>query len=452
MAKTKTAFVCQNCGARHSQWLGQCKTCHEWNTIVEEVIADERRAPWTADEGPQPARATPLSAVTGHREVRMPCHDPELDRVLGGGLVAGSLVLVGGEPGIGKSTLMLQMALKQEGKKVLYISGEESETQIKLRANRIPNWQSDCLLLCETHTPTLFKVIKETNPDLVIVDSIQTLHTDTVDSSPGSVAQIRETAAEFLKWAKSKQVPVILIGHITKEGYLAGPKVLEHMVDVVLQFEGDKNHLFRIVRSHKNRFGSASELGIYEMRQEGLVPVDNPSSALLSNRDQALSGTAIGVTMEGLRPLLVEVQALVSTAVYGTPQRSATGYDLRRLNMMLAVLEKRCGFRLAAKDVFLNVTGGIRLDDPAADMAVMAAILSSGEDIATGPFTAFIGEVGLTGEIRPVTRLEARIAESRKLGFQRLVIPAHNGFNQKIPGIDLVPVQRVDALFKELFG
>ena len=419
--------------------------------VEEKTTPQKPGSAWTGN-GPKKAAARPIAEVEGEREIRIPCHDPELDRVLGGGLVNGSLVLVGGEPGIGKSTLMLQLALSQKGRKVLYISGEESETQIRLRANRIPQWASDCRLLTETHTPTLFEVIRAEQPDLVIVDSIQTMHTDAVESSPGSVTQIRETAAEFLKLAKSTGIPVILIGHITKDGYLAGPKVLEHMVDVVLQFEGDKNHLFRILRSQKNRFGSASELGIYEMRESGLQPVENPSSALLGQRENGLSGTAIGVTMEGLRPLLVEVQALVSSAVYGTPQRSATGYDLRRLNMMLAVLEKRCGFRLGAKDVFLNVTGGLRLDDPAADLSILAAILSSGEDMATDPYTAFVGEVGLTGEIRPVTRLEARIGEARKLGFKRLVIPAHNGYSAKPGDPQLAPLHRVDDLLKELFG
>ena len=394
-----------------------------------------------------------LSEIKAEEEPRIDMHDAELNRVLGGGLVPGSLILLGGEPGIGKSTLLLQTVLRMSDRRVLYISGEESEKQIKLRADRIDP-SADCLLVCETRLEQIFTHIKNTQPDLVVIDSVQTISSETFESAPGSITQVRECAAAILKYAKESGTPVVLIGHITKEGSIAGPKVLEHIVDTVLQFEGDRHYFYRILRSIKNRFGSTSELGIYEMRADGLRPVDNPSGLLLSQGGEELSGIAISAAIEGVRPFLIETQALVSTAAYGTPQRSATGFDLRRLNMLLAVLEKRVGFKLAAKDVFLNIAGGIKVTDPAIDLSVIAAVLSSNVDTAIERNVAMAGEVGLSGEIRPVTRIAQRIGEAQKLGFARMLIPEANmkGLDAKAFGMELVPVARVEHALRELFG
>ena len=394
-----------------------------------------------------------LSEIRAEEEPRIDMHDAELNRVLGGGLVPGSLILLGGEPGIGKSTLLLQTVLRMSDRRVLYVSGEESEKQIKLRADRIDP-SADCLLVCETRLEQIFTHIKNTQPDLVVIDSVQTISSETLESAPGSITQVRECAAAILKYAKESGTPVVLIGHITKEGSIAGPKVLEHIVDTVLQFEGDRHYFYRILRSIKNRFGSTSELGIYEMRADGLRPVDNPSGLLLSQGGEELSGIAISAAIEGVRPFLIETQALVSTAAYGTPQRSATGFDLRRLNMLLAVLEKRVGFKLAAKDVFLNIAGGIKVTDPAIDLSVIAAVLSSNVDTAIERNVAMAGEVGLSGEIRPVTRIAQRIGEAQKLGFARMLIPEANmkGLDAKAFGIELVPVARVEHALRELFG
>ena len=394
-----------------------------------------------------------LSEIKAEEEPRIDMHDAELNRVLGGGLVPGSLILLGGEPGIGKSTLLLQTVLRMSDRRVLYVSGEESEKQIKLRADRIDP-SADCLLVCETRLEQIFTHIKNTQPDLVVIDSVQTISSETIESAPGSITQVRECAAAILKYAKESGTPVVLIGHITKEGSIAGPKVLEHIVDTVLQFEGDRHYFYRILRSIKNRFGSTSELGIYEMRADGLRPVDNPSGLLLSQGGEELSGIAISAAIEGVRPFLIETQALVSTAAYGTPQRSATGFDLRRLNMLLAVLEKRVGFKLAAKDVFLNIAGGIKVTDPAIDLSVIAAVLSSNVDTAIERNVAMAGEVGLSGEIRPVTRIAQRIGEAQKLGFARMLVPEANmkGLDAKAFGIELVPVARVEHALRELFG
>ena len=396
----------------------------------------------------------PLSQITTEAEPRYLTHDPELDRVLGGGIVPGSLTLIGGEPGIGKSTLLLQTVLRMDGRKILYVSGEESERQIKLRAERLSDCSNDVLLLCETRLEQIFTHIRNVQPDLIIIDSVQTLSVENVDSAPGSITQIRESAALLLKYAKESNVPVILVGHITKEGTIAGPKVLEHIVDTVLQFEGDRHYMYRILRSIKNRFGSTSELGIYEMRSEGLRPVENTSELLLTDNNEELSGMAIASTIEGIRPFMIETQALVSSAAYGTPQRSATGFDLRRLNMLLAVLEKRVGFKLAQKDVFLNIAGGIKVTDPAIDLSVIAAVLSSNIDMAIERNVCMAGEVGLSGEIRPVTRIQQRISEAAKLGFSRILIPEGNmkGLDTQKPGIELVPVNRVETALRELFG
>lgn len=454
MAKIKKAYFCQNCGAQSSKWIGKCSSCGEWNTYVEEVIQKENKAVGRGRSADHRVHPQKIDDITYSGEQRISSSSKELNRVLGGGIVPGSVVLVGGEPGIGKSTLMLQVALRMKGRKVLYVSGEESEQQIKMRADRIGNRNEDTYVLTSTQTDEIFNFIDEINPDLMVVDSIQTLTTSHLDSSAGSISQIRETASELQKFAKSNQVPVFLIGHITKEGQLAGPKVLEHMVDTVLQFEGDRNYGYRIIRSVKNRFGSTSELGIYEMQGSGLREVENPSEILLSQRDENMSGIAIAATMEGLRPMLIEIQALVSNAAYGTPQRSSTGFDLRRMNMLLAVLEKRSGFRLAARDVFLNIAGGIKVDDPALDMAVITAVLSSNEDISINQKDCFAGEVGLSGEIRAVNRIDQRISEAEKLGFERMFISSYNKKGLDISGykIEIVPVSRVEDLFRNLFG
>ncbi len=451
MAKTKTTFFCQNCGTQTARWVGKCTTCNEWNTIVEEIVQKEEKREWKQSKSSKKiAKPLKITDIAINVEDRIDTNNNELNRVLGGGLVKGSVTLLGGEPGIGKSTLILQIALSID-KKVLYVSGEESQSQIKMRAERLINTNTECLILTETKTQNIFKSIEETQPDLVVIDSIQTLHTDYIEASPGSISQIRETSAELIKFAKETATPVLLIGHITKEGAIAGPKILEHMVDVVLQFEGDRNHTYRILRAQKNRFGSTAELGIYEMLGTGLREVENPSEILISEKDGSLSGTAIGATLEGMRPLMIEVQALVSTAVYGTPQRSTTGYNTKRLNMILAVLEKRAGFRLGAKDVFLNIAGGISVDDPAIDLAVVTAILSSNEDEPIPQDYCFAAEVGLAGEIRPVNRIEQRILEAEKLGFKKIIVSKYNKIPSKKYAIRVVLVSKIEEVFQELF-
>lgn len=453
MAKLKTTFFCQNCGTQYAKWQGQCNSCKEWNTIAEEIIQKEEKSSWKppTSETKRVSKPLKIKEIDSTHEVRMDTTDGELNRVLGGGIVPGSLILLGGEPGIGKSTLLLQISLKLPYK-TLYVSGEESQKQIKMRAERITPESDTCYILTETKTQNIFRHILEIEPDIVIIDSIQTLHTDYIESTAGSISQIRETTAELIKFAKETNIPVILIGHITKDGNIAGPKILEHMVDTVLQFEGDRNHVYRILRSLKNRFGSTAELGIYEMQGSGLREVSNPSEILISHREEELSGTAIASTLEGMRPLMIEIQALVSSAVYGTPQRSTTGYNAKRLNMILAVLEKRAGFRLGTKDVFLNVTGGISVDDPAIDLAVVAAILSSNEDIAVGKDVCFAGEVGLSGEIRPVNRVEQRIQEAEKLGFSTIFISKYNKISTNFPGIKVILVSKLEEVVEQLFG
>lgn len=451
MAKTKTTFFCQNCGTQYAKWIGKCTACNEWNTIVEEIIQKEEKRTWKQSSSvKKTSKALKIVDIILNDEDRITTKNNELDRVLGGGLVRGSMTLLGGEPGIGKSTLLLQVALSIE-KKVLYVSGEESQNQIKMRAERLSIKNEDCLILTETKTQNIFKHVEEIQPDVLIIDSIQTLHTDFIEASPGSISQIRETTAELIKFAKETATPVLLIGHITKDGHIAGPKILEHMVDVVLQFEGDRNHTYRILRAQKNRFGSTSELGIYEMQSIGLREVENPSEILISQKDESLSGTAISATLEGMRPLMIEVQALVSTAVYGTPQRSSTGYNLKRLNMLLAVLEKRAGFRLGAKDVFLNITGGIKVDDPAIDLAVVSAILSSNDDEVIPQEFCFAAEVGLAGEIRPVNRVEQRIIEAEKLGFTKIFVSKFNKISKKNYTIKIVLVSKIEDIYNNLF-
>ena len=455
MAKVRTLFFCQNCGAQSSKWLGKCPACWEWNTYAEEVIHSEQKGfPGFAGRPAGSGKPVKISEVRADKTRRTVIGDQELNRVLGGGLVPGSVVLIGGDPGIGKSTLMLQVAMHCKGMKVLYISGEESEQQIRMRADRIGIRNENCYILNETNTQALFKHIESLHPEMIIVDSIQTLQTDVIESSAGSVSQIRECASELQQYSKLSGTPVFLIGHITKDGSLAGPKILEHMVDTVLNFEGDLNYGYRILRAAKNRFGSTSELGIYEMRDTGLREISNPSEILISHHDEPMSGIAIAAMVEGLRPMLIETQALVSSAAYGTPQRSSTGFDTRRLNMLLAVLEKRCGFRLGIKDVFLNIAGGIRVDDPAIDLAVVAAILSSGQDIPVDPKTCFAGEVSLSGEIRAITRVEQRIMEAEKLGFERIVI---SGFSLKAIEsnrftINTAGIRKISDLVDLLFG
>ena len=453
MSKIKTTFFCQNCGTPYAKWQGQCNACKEWNTIAEEVIQKEEKKSWNPSQTDPKKTIKPLKIheIDSTQELRMDTKDNELNRVLGGGIVPGSLILLGGEPGIGKSTLLLQISLKLPYK-TLYVSGEESQKQIKMRAERINPLSDNCYILTETKTQNIFKQIQAVQPEIVIIDSIQTLHTDYIESSAGSISQIRETTAELIKFAKETNIPVILIGHITKDGTIAGPKILEHMVDTVLQFEGDRNHIYRILRSLKNRFGSTAELGIYEMLGSGLREVSNPSEILISHKEEQLSGTAIASTLEGMRPLMIEIQALVSTAVYGTPQRSTTGYNAKRLNMILAVLEKRAGFRLGAKDVFLNVTGGISVDDPAIDLAVVAAILSSNEDIPVDKDFCFAGEVGLSGEIRPVNRVDQRIQEAEKLGFSAIFVSKYNKISLKKTVIKVRLVSKIEDIVEELFG
>ncbi len=455
MAKDKTVYVCSQCGAESPKWIGKCPACGAWNTYVEQIIRKQPTIRQYAG-GIEREKNKPqtLDKIIGGDETRISMHDDELNRVLGGGLVPGSLVLLGGEPGIGKSTLILQTVLRIPEKKILYVSGEESERQLKLRAERITHGPSDCLIVCETSLEQIYVHIKNTQPDIVVIDSIQTISTETVDSSPGSLVQVRECAASILKFAKETNTAVILIGHINKEGSIAGPKVLEHIVDTVLQFEGDQHYMYRILRSIKNRFGSTAELGIYEMRQDGLRQVPNPSELLLSADNEGMSGVAIATAIEGVRPFLIEVQALVSSAVYGYPQRSSTGFDLRRMNMLLAVLEKRVGFKLAQKDVFLNIAGGLRVNDPAIDLAVISAILSSNMDVEIERDICMAGEIGLSGEIRPVNRIEQRISEAEKLGFTRMILPKHNmqGLDTKKWKIQLIPVRKVEEAFRALFG
>ncbi len=457
MSKIKTTFFCQNCGTQHAKWQGQCSACKEWNTLVEEVIQKTAPKSWDSslpDENslsrkraPQPQR---ISEIDASESPRLDTTNAEFNRVLGGGLVPGSITLLGGEPGIGKSTLLLQVCLNLPYK-TLYVSGEESAQQIKMRADRIKQKVDHCYILTETKTQNIFRQISEVQPEVLIIDSIQTLQTDHIESTAGSVSQIKECTSELIKFAKETNTPVLLIGHITKDGNIAGPKILEHMVDTVLQFEGDRNHTYRILRALKNRFGSTHEIGIYEMLGYGLREVINPSEILISQRGISLSGTAIAATMEGMRPLMIEVQALVSTAVYGTPQRSATGYNLKRLNMILAVLEKRAGFKLGQKDVFLNITGGITVDDPAIDLAVVAAILSSNFDIALSSQHCFSAEVGLGGEIRPVSRMEQRVHEASKLGFEKVFIaPAKLDF--KNTGTNVQTFTKIEDLVRYLFS
>jgi DNA repair protein RadA/Sms len=460
LSKVKTSYFCQSCGAQYAKWVGKCNSCGEWNTIAEEVIQKEtknsRLQVFSSNKNAsgQSNKSILLQEVGTADYPRIAVPGKELTRVLGGGIVPGSLVLFGGEPGIGKSTLMLQLALRLKNLKVLYVSGEESEQQIKMRADRIGITTDTCFILQETNTQNIFQQIEEIQPQLVVIDSIQTIHTSYIDSSPGSVSQVRECASEFLRFAKETNTPVFMIGHITKDGSIAGPKVLEHMVDTVLQFEGDRNHIYRLLRATKNRFGSTNEMGIYEMQGEGLREVTNPSEILITNRDVPTSGVAIASTMEGNRPMLIETQALASSAAYGTPQRSSTGFDLRRLSMLLAVLEKRCGFKLGVKDVFINIAGGIKVEDPGIDLALVCAVLSSNEDLPIPQSICFSGEVGLTGEIRPVSKIEQRISEAEKLGFEKIIISAHNlkGINKKSFKIDIISATKIEEVFSLIFG
>lgn len=453
MAKTKSAYFCQNCGYETPKWLGKCPSCAEWNTFVEEIIEKNIPSVVAFSTSSRNAKPQAIHTIENQEHVRILLKDSELNRVLGGGLVPGSLILFGGEPGIGKSTLLLQMAVAEEKLNVLYVSGEESEQQIKMRAERIGLANQQCFILTETNIQNIFKQAEETQPELLIIDSIQTLYSNQIESSPGSISQVRECTAQLLRYAKQTGVPVFLIGHITKEGSLAGPKVLEHMVDAVLQFEGDRNHVYRLLRSIKNRFGSTNELGIYEMLGSGLRQVENPSEILITNTDSSLSGISIAATLEGMRPMLIEVQALVSSAAYGTPQRSSTGFDSKRLNMLLAVMEKRCGFKLGAKDVFLNIAGGIKVDDPAIDLAVVAAVLSSNADLPIEKNIALSAEVGLSGEVRPVNRIDQRISEAEKLGFEKIIISKYNkGIEQKNFKIELVQCGKIDEVVRALFA
>lgn len=470
MAKDKTMFVCSNCGQESAKWIGKCPACGQWNTFKEIKVADTRQQAATsaaASAGHQlrSDKVLRLKDISAHDDPRIDMHDEELNRVLGGGLVPGSIVLLGGEPGIGKSTLSLQTMLNLPEKKVLYVSGEESAHQLKMRAERLISSNKsesseysensdNFMILCENSLEAIFEHIKDVQPELIVVDSIQTISTEDVESSAGSIAQVRECASSLLRFAKTSGVPVILIGHITKEGTLAGPKILEHIVDTVIQFEGDQHYMYRILRSIKNRFGSTSELGIYEMQQTGLRQVSNPSELLLTQDHEGLSGVAISSAIEGVRPFLLETQALVSSAAYGTPQRSATGFDQRRLNMLLAVLEKRVGFKLMQKDVFLNIAGGLRVTDMAMDLSVIAAVLSSNVDTPIESGWCMAGEVGLSGEVRPIARIEQRISEAEKLGFSHIIIPKYNlsGLNRKKFNIELVPVRKVEEALRALFG
>ena len=457
MAKqVKSMFFCKNCGAESPKWIGKCPSCGEWNTFTEEIVATKSKS-LTFDNTPERRSMTPvkISEIKTEEYPRIQLPSKELNRVLGGGLVAGSIILLGGEPGIGKSTLILQNVLRIRSRKVLYISGEESSQQLRMRADRIAGGKMDCecYLLCETSLENIFTCLKQENPQLVIVDSIQTIASDMIESAAGSVSQVRECAAAFLKYAKQTNTPVILIGHINKEGSIAGPKVLEHIVDAVLQFEGDRHYMYRILRGIKNRFGNTNEIGIYEMQEDGLKEVNNPSMMLMNDSDEELSGSSIGITINGVRPFMVEIQALVSTAAFGTAQRSVTGFDSRRMNMLLAVLEKRVGFKLAQKDVFLNIAGGLKVNDPALDMAVVCAILSSNLDVPIRRDISFAGEVGLSGEIRHVTRIDQRIAEAQKMGFKTILVPKGNvKSGAKFGGIKVQEVGKIEETFREVFG
>ena len=450
MSKKHSIFYCQNCGSQSSKWLGKCPSCNEWNSFVEEHVTKKTnlKEGYISSKINHPKL---ISEIDYSNEKRIVTNDKELNRVLGGGIVPGSLILLGGDPGIGKSTLLLQFALSSKAKKILYVSGEESEKQIKMRAERINQDSNHCFILTETSTNNIFKEIEKLQPDILVIDSIQTIHTSSLESTPGSVSQIRECTSELIKFAKETGTAVFLIGHINKDGAIAGPKVLEHMVDTVLQFEGDRNYIYRILRTVKNRFGSASELGVYEMTQDGLREVSNPSEILISERDYPTSGVGIAATIEGARPLLVEIQSLVSTAVYGNPQRSATGFDTKRMNMLLAVLEKRCGFKLGAKDVFLNITGGIKINDTAIDLAVVCSILSSDQDISLDTLVCFAGEIGLSGEIRAVNRIENRIKEAEKLGYKKIIISKYNKLGGAKFNIEVQKFGKIEELFRILF-
>ena len=450
MAVLKTFYCCQNCGAQHSKWLGQCSSCKEWNTLVEEVIKKSSKVNLGLNSVQLKSKAQLVNEIDFEKDPRLLVEDKELNRVLGGGIVPGSLVLIGGEPGIGKSTLLLQISLEIKNK-VLYITGEESQQQIRRRANRINNDSNQCYVLNETNVETIISQINTIKPELVIIDSIQTLQTDIIDSSPGSVSQIKESASQFLNYSKKTNLPNFLVGHITKDGGIAGPKILEHMVDVVLQFEGDRNNIYRILRAKKNRFGSTAEIGIYEMLNSGLRQVTNPSELLISNNKTPLSGNAIASTMEGIRAILIEVQALVSSAVYGTPQRSTTGFNAKRLNMLLAVLEKRAGFKLSSKDVFLNITGGIKIEDPAMDLAVVAAILSSNFNIPLQKRICFAAEIGLSGELRSVPKIDQRINEAEKLGFEILIVSEAAKISFVPKKLKIISYSRIEDLIKNLF-
>jgi len=456
LAKLKKIFICSNCAATSPKWIGKCPSCEKWNTYEEDIIAkptkqEEKKKLW-AKPNKAAKKAVPLSTIKPGNKQRLITTDAELNRVLGGGIVSGSIILIGGQPGIGKSTLLLQVATSIPAK-ILYVSGEESEEQIKMRADRIGKDQSKCYILTETNTSKILSQTQQVQPDLLIIDSIQTLSSPHLDSAPGSISQVRDCAVELQRFAKETNIPVFLIGHITKEGSLAGPKLLEHIVDTVLQFEGDQHYTYRILRTKKNRFGSTDEMGIYEMQSTGLREVSNPSELLLSQNEEDLSGSAVAATMEGMRPMLIETQALVSTAVYGTPQRTATGFDLRRLSMLLAVLEKRCGFQYGQQDVFLNLAGGIKIADPAIDLAIVSALISSLEDIAVPSTVCFAGEVGLSGEIRAVSRIEQRIQEADKLGFNQIFISKYNlkGLTLDKYKIEIVPIAKLEELYRKLF-
>jgi len=455
MTKVRTAFFCQSCGYESVKWLGQCPSCEQWNTFVEELIQkdDKKNNGWKHYDEKKTAKTIALNQIISDEQKRFLTADNELNRVLGGGVVAGSIVLVAGEPGIGKSTLFLQNGLALKDKTVLYISGEESEQQIRMRAERLNLQNDNFYLLTETSTQLIFQEIKKLRPDLVIVDSVQTLQTPFIDSSPGSVSQIKESAAEFQRFAKDTNTPVILIGHITKDGSIAGPKILEHIVDTVLQFEGDRHYAYRILRTLKNRFGNSAELGIYEMTDTGMRAVTNPSEILITQKEEALSGIAIGASIEGIRPLLIEVQALVTQSVYGTPQRAVTGFDPRRLQLLLAVLEKRGGFHFGVKDVFLNIAGGLKVEDPSIDLAVLCALLSSYEDVPLPNHICFAGEIGLSGEVRAVNRIEQRIAEAEKLGFEKIIVSKYNqkGVAKQKFNIDVITMSRVEEVYRYFF-
>lgn len=456
MAKKKTAFICQNCGSQSPKWLGNCPNCNEWNTYVEEVLEANVDQDWMDEKNIKNSKSkpVPISDIVLNKEQRIKTNDQELDRVLGGGMVGGSLILIGGEPGIGKSTLMLQIALQLTSSNILYVSGEESEQQIKMRAQRIGRESSSLYILTETNLNVIFNQIKSLKPSILIIDSIQTMFTDKVEAASGSISQVRQCTSELMKFAKKTNTPVFLIGHITKDGSLAGPKILEHMVDTVIQFEGDRHLSYRILRTTKNRFGSTSELGIYEMQGNGLRQVSNPSEILISQREDELSGISIGASLEGNRPLLIEIQSLVTPAAYGTPQRSSTGFDAKRLNMLLAVLEKRGGYRLGMQDVFLNIAGGLRIDDPAIDLAVAVSIISSLEDIPIPKKTCFTAEVGLGGEIRAVNRIESRIMEAEKLGFEQIYISKYNkkGLNISRINMEIKPYSRLDSVLSTILS